>query len=54
MEIEAKAGATDHDLTVVADTLAAILTLTPSSVNKLERALALLAPFRPEPRRTGG
>ena len=54
VEIEAKAGATDDDLTVVADTLAAILTLTPSSVNKLERALALLAPFRPEPRRTGG
>jgi inorganic triphosphatase YgiF len=53
VEIEAKAGAADHDLTVIDDTLEAILTLTPSSVNKLERALALLAPFRPEPRGTG-
>ncbi|MFO7545559.1 MAG: CYTH domain-containing protein [Trueperaceae bacterium] len=54
VEIEAKAGATDDDLHVIDEALAAILTLTPSSVNKLERALALLGPFRPDPRANGG
>jgi len=49
VEIEARAGATDADLLVIDEALTSILILTPSDVNKLERALALLEPFRPEP-----
>jgi len=49
VEIEARAGANDADLLVIDEALASILILTPSDVTKLERALALLEPFRPEP-----
>lgn len=49
VEIEAGAGASDADLVIIADALDGVVALTPSSVTKLERALALLAPFADDP-----
>lgn len=49
VEIEARAGASDADLVAVEAALDGVVALTPSSATKLERALALLAPFADDP-----